>query len=52
MSEPYSIGAAHRRLARVAATPAEAAAHREAARRAWASIGRADLIAEYLDKAP
>jgi tetratricopeptide (TPR) repeat protein len=49
---PHSIGGAHHRLARVAATPAEAAAHREAARRAWASIGRADLIAEHLDKAP
>jgi tetratricopeptide (TPR) repeat protein len=50
--EPYSIGSTHVRLARRAATPAEAAAHREAARRAWASIGRADLIAEFLDKAP
>ena len=52
IAEPYSIGFAHRRLARVAATPAEGAAHREAARRAWASIGRADLIAEWLDKGP
>ncbi len=46
------IGGAHLRLARVAATPAEADAHREAAQRAWASIGRADLIAKLLDKAP
>jgi len=52
IAEPYSIGGVHLRLARVAATPAEAAAHREAARRAWASIGRADLIAKHLDKAP
>jgi tetratricopeptide (TPR) repeat protein len=50
--DPHSIGAVHHRIARRAATPAEAAAHREAARQAWASIGRADLIAEYLDQAP
>ena len=48
----YQIGGVHNRLARRAATAAEAAAHREAARRAWASIGRADLIANFLDKAP
>jgi len=48
--EPYSIGLTHIRLARHAPTPAQAAAHREAARQAWASIDRADLIAEYLDK--
>jgi tetratricopeptide (TPR) repeat protein len=52
IAEPYSIGLAHLRLARRAATPAEAAAHREAARRAWASIDRPDLIAKFLDKAP
>jgi tetratricopeptide (TPR) repeat protein len=50
--EPHSIGNTHLRLARRAATPAEGAAHREAARRAWASIDRADLIAEFLDEAP
>jgi tetratricopeptide (TPR) repeat protein len=49
---PYSIGFTHRRLALHAATPAEAAAHRAAARRAWASTGRADLIAMYLDNVP
>ncbi|MGO4870507.1 MAG: tetratricopeptide repeat protein [Roseiarcus sp.] len=49
---PYSIGFAQFRLAQRAATPAEAAEHREAARRAWVSIGRADLIAKFLDKAP
>jgi tetratricopeptide (TPR) repeat protein len=52
VAEPYSIGGVHLRFARRAATPAEAAAHREAARQAWASIGRADLIAKFLDKAP
>jgi len=52
IAEPYSIGHAHLRLARYASTPAEAAAHREAARRAWASIDRADLIAQLLDEAP
>ena len=50
--EPYSIAHSHRRLARRAATPAEAEAHRDMARRAWASIGRLDLIAKYLDGAP
>jgi tetratricopeptide (TPR) repeat protein len=52
IAESYQIGLAHLRLTRYAATPAEAAAHREAVRRAWASIGRADLIAKHLDKAP
>jgi tetratricopeptide (TPR) repeat protein len=42
--EPYSIGFSHNRLARCAATPQEAAEHREAARKAWDSIGRQDLI--------
>ena len=50
--EPYSIGVTHFRLARRAATPAEAEEHCEAARRAWASIDRADLIAKYLDGGP
>ena len=48
--EPYSIGAAHNRLARRAATPAEAAEHRQAARKAWESIGRPDLIEQHLGK--
>jgi tetratricopeptide (TPR) repeat protein len=47
---PYSIGFAHIRLARRAATQAEAAKHAEAARKAWESIGRRDLIDEYFDK--
>ena len=36
--EPYSIGAAHLRLARRAATPEEATEHWEAARKAWELI--------------
>ncbi|MGC9959684.1 tetratricopeptide repeat protein, partial [Roseiarcus sp.] len=36
--DPYSIGFAHIRLARHAATPAEDAEHRQAARKAWESI--------------
>ena len=48
--DPYSIGFAHIRLARHAATPAEAAEHRQAARKAWESIDRPDLIEEYLGK--
>jgi tetratricopeptide (TPR) repeat protein len=48
--EPYSIGVTRLRLARRAATPAEAAEHREAARKAWASIDRPDLIEKYLGK--
>jgi tetratricopeptide (TPR) repeat protein len=50
--EPYSIGLTHVRLAQRAATPAEAERHREATRRAWVSIDRADLIAKYLDGTP
>jgi len=48
--DPYSIGFAHNRLARRAATPEEAAEHREAARKAWESIDRQDLIEKHLDK--
>ena len=48
--EPYSIGHTHIRLARHAATPAEAAEHRQAARKAWQSIHRPDLIEQYLGK--
>ena len=47
--EPKSIGLAHIRLARGAATPGEVAEHREAARAAWESIDRPDLIDKYLD---
>jgi len=48
--EPYSIGFTHNRLARRAVTPEKAAEHREAARKAWESIGRQDLIDQYLGK--
>jgi tetratricopeptide (TPR) repeat protein len=47
--DPYSIGTARNRLRCHAATPEEAAEHREAARKAWESIDRPDLIEEYLD---
>jgi tetratricopeptide (TPR) repeat protein len=47
---PYSIGSAHFRLARRASTPEEVAGHREAAHKAWASIGRSDLIEQLLGK--
>jgi tetratricopeptide (TPR) repeat protein len=47
---PFFIGAAHNRLARRAATPEEAAEHGEAARKAWESIGRPDLIEQHLGK--
>ncbi len=42
--EPYSIGWTHHRLARIA-TGAERASHIEAARQAWTSIDRPDLVA-------
>ena len=50
IAEPYSIGSAHHRLRRRAETPSEAAEHREAAREAWASIDRPDLIEQHLGK--
>jgi tetratricopeptide (TPR) repeat protein len=48
--DPYSIALTHIRLGRHAATPAEAAEHRQAARKAWESIDRPDLIEKYLGK--
>ena len=44
-SEPYSIGRAHLRLAHVAENADLRRKHLEAARAAWTSIGRADLVA-------
>ncbi|HMC60238.1 MAG TPA: hypothetical protein VKJ01_13685, partial [Candidatus Solibacter sp.] len=44
--EPFSIGQTHRRLARLAATPKDRAHHIQAAREAWLSVGRPDLIQE------
>jgi tetratricopeptide (TPR) repeat protein len=44
MSEPYSIGMAHRRLARIALNDSQRRGHVAAARAAWASIKRDDLV--------
>jgi tetratricopeptide (TPR) repeat protein len=44
ISEPYSVGCAHQRLARFG-DAAERAAHAAAVREAWTSIDRADLMA-------
>jgi hypothetical protein len=46
LPEPYSIGMARRRLARLASDEAARRAHVAAARAAWRSIGRDDLIEE------
>jgi tetratricopeptide (TPR) repeat protein len=48
--EPFSVGMAHTRLMRIAHNETERVHHREAARVAWATIGRDDLIAKHLDK--
>jgi tetratricopeptide (TPR) repeat protein len=45
IAEPYSVGRAHRRLAKIAADAASRQEHLEAARRAWSGIGRSDLVA-------
>ncbi len=45
LSEPYSIGFAHTRLANLTDNPDLRHKHLEAARAAWTSIGRADLVA-------
>ena len=46
--EPYSMGHAHRRLARVAKVPEERVEHLAAARQAWRSIGRQDLVEKFV----
>jgi tetratricopeptide (TPR) repeat protein len=46
IAEPYSIGWAHVRLARVENDPILREAHLKAARAAWTQIDRPDLIAE------
>lgn len=46
LPEPYSIGNAHHRLARLCTERDQQLAHLQAARTAWASIDRADLVAE------
>ena len=45
IAEPYSVGRAHRRLAKIAADVASQQEHLEAARQAWRDIGRLDLVA-------
>ena len=45
IAEPYSIGGAHRRLARIGRSDDERRRHVEAARAGWRSIKREDLIA-------
>jgi tetratricopeptide (TPR) repeat protein len=47
--EPYSAGLTHLALMQTAADDADRDRHQEAARAAWASIGRQDLIAKHLD---
>jgi hypothetical protein len=42
--EPYSIGSTHIRLARLSPVREQRDRHWEAARQAWTSIGREDLI--------
>ena len=44
IADPWSIGWAHIRLARVSPDPTDRTRHWQAARHAWASIGRQDLI--------
>ena len=44
--DPYPVGQARRRLARLAEDEAERAAHVQAAREAWESIDRPDLVQE------
>jgi len=44
ISEPYSIGWSHIRLARLAPTPAERDEHLKVAREVWKRIDRPDLI--------
>jgi tetratricopeptide (TPR) repeat protein len=44
MSEPHSIGMAHRRLARLATDRDERQRHVAEARRSWLAIGRPDLV--------
>jgi tetratricopeptide (TPR) repeat protein len=50
ISEPYSIGGAHRRLARLAGDESERKIHAKAARNAWVSIEFTDLVQELDDE--
>lgn len=46
VADPYSIGGAHRRLARVVTDDAARERHVKAAREAWRSIGFDHLVAK------
>jgi tetratricopeptide (TPR) repeat protein len=48
--EPYSIGRTHQRLAGLAATREDRDRHLQAAREAWLSIDRPDLVKELDDE--
>jgi tetratricopeptide (TPR) repeat protein len=48
IGEPYSVGGAHLRLARLATEDASRTAHVTAAREAWLSVGREDLVEKWL----
>jgi hypothetical protein len=50
IQEPYSIGWAHVRRARIARDDEERGRHLAAARQAWRSIGRDDLVERWLDQ--
>ncbi len=50
IGEPFSIGSTHLRLARVAASPEDRDRHIEAARAAWLSIDRPDLVKQLDDE--
>ena len=50
IQDPYSIGLAHKGLADVARDEDERARHVAAAREAWLSIGRGDLVRKWLDR--
>jgi tetratricopeptide (TPR) repeat protein len=52
ISEPYSIGEAHRRLAHLEDDPTASCRHMSAAREAWASIKRNDLVAQLATEFP
>lgn len=50
VAEPYSMGMTHRKLARMANSPAERLQHILAARAAWARIKRDDLLQALTDE--
>jgi tetratricopeptide (TPR) repeat protein len=52
ISEPYSIGQTHRRLARLKENTTARCAHISAAREAWASIKRDDLVNQLTTEFP